>query len=79
MTVSMLQGPEGFQRKEFDKMMRWLETESRFDVVNLPFTLLISLARPLRDAVHARSRARFRAKISFSKTCRSHGRRDRST
>jgi len=53
MTVSMLQGPEGFQRKEFDKMMRWLETESRFDVVNLPFTLLISLARPLRDAVHA--------------------------
>jgi glycosyltransferase involved in cell wall biosynthesis len=53
MTVSMLQGADGFQRKEFDKMMRWLETESRFDVVNLPFTLLISLARPLRQALGA--------------------------
>ena len=53
MTVSMLQGADGYQRKEFDKMMRWLGTESRFDVVNLPFTLLISLAKPLRQALRA--------------------------
>ena len=53
MTVSMLRGLEGFQRKEIMKMLSWLESEPRFDVVNLPFALLISLARPLRDALKA--------------------------
>jgi glycosyltransferase involved in cell wall biosynthesis len=51
MTVSMLRGREGFQRKEIDKMLRWLTTESRFDVVNIPFALLIGLARPLRESL----------------------------
>jgi glycosyltransferase involved in cell wall biosynthesis len=32
-------------------MVRWLKTEPRFDAVTLPFTLLISLARPLKDAL----------------------------
>ena len=53
MTVSMLKGVEGFQRKEIDKMLRWVESEARFDVVTLPFTLLISLARPLREVLGA--------------------------
>jgi glycosyltransferase involved in cell wall biosynthesis len=53
MTVSMLRGHEGFQRKEIMKMLRWLESEPRFDVVNLPFALLISLARPLREQLKA--------------------------
>jgi glycosyltransferase involved in cell wall biosynthesis len=51
MTVSMLKGVDGFQRKEIEKMIRWLRTEPRFDAVTLPFTLLISLARPLKDAL----------------------------
>ena len=51
MTVSMLRGQDGFQRKEIQKMLEWLRTETRFDVVNLPFALLIGLARPLRDAL----------------------------
>lgn len=51
MTVSMLRGLAGYQRKEIEKMLRWLEHLPRFDVVNLPFTLLISLAKPLRDAL----------------------------
>jgi glycosyltransferase involved in cell wall biosynthesis len=51
MTVSMLRGADGFQRKEVDKMLRWLERERPFDVVNLPFALLIGLARPLREAL----------------------------
>ena len=34
-------------------MLRWLEHEPRFDVVSLPFTLLIGLARPLREALGA--------------------------
>ena len=53
MTVSMLKGVDGFQRKEIDKMLRWVESEARFDVVTLPFTLLISLARPLREVLGA--------------------------
>jgi glycosyltransferase involved in cell wall biosynthesis len=50
MTVSMLKGLEGHQRKEIVKMLRWLEDLPRFDAISLPFTLLISLARPLTDA-----------------------------
>jgi glycosyltransferase involved in cell wall biosynthesis len=48
LTVSMLKGEDGFQRKEIDKMLEWLATEPRFDIVNLPYTLLIGLAKPLR-------------------------------
>ena len=51
MTVSMLKGTDGYQRKEVDKMVRYLKHESKFDVVNLPFALLIGLARPLKDAL----------------------------
>ncbi len=48
LTVSMLRGEQGFQRKEIGKLLDWLETEDRFDVVNLPYTLLIGLAEPLK-------------------------------
>jgi glycosyltransferase involved in cell wall biosynthesis len=48
LTVSMLRGEEGFQRKEIAKLLDWLKTEQRFDVVNLPYTLLLGLAEPLR-------------------------------
>ncbi len=51
MTVSMLKGSDGFQRKEVDKMVRWLTHEARFDAVSLPFALLIGLAKPLKDAL----------------------------
>jgi glycosyltransferase involved in cell wall biosynthesis len=47
-TVSMLRGEQGFQRKEIDKLLDWLTREKRFDVINLPYTLLIGLAEPLR-------------------------------
>jgi glycosyltransferase involved in cell wall biosynthesis len=48
MTVSMLRGEQGLQRKEIDKLLDWLASEAAFDVVNLPYTLLIGLAEPLR-------------------------------
>ncbi len=48
MTVSMLRGEDGFQRKEIHKLLDWLRTERRFDVINLPYTLLLGLAAPLR-------------------------------
>jgi glycosyltransferase involved in cell wall biosynthesis len=53
MTVSMLRGERGFQRKEIAKLIDWLKTEPRFDVINLPYTLLIGIAEPLRRALKA--------------------------
>jgi glycosyltransferase involved in cell wall biosynthesis len=47
----MLRGEEGFQRKEIGKMLDWLATERPFDIVNLPYTLLIGLAAPMRRAL----------------------------
>ena len=49
--VSMLEGDRGVLRKEFAKLLEWLADEPAPDVVNLPNSLLISLARPLRDAL----------------------------
>jgi glycosyltransferase involved in cell wall biosynthesis len=51
LTVSMLEGDRGVLRKEFAKLLEWLADEPTPDVVNLPNSLLISLARPLRDAL----------------------------
>src|SRR5688500_18492574 len=51
MTVSMLKGADGYQRKEVDKLVRFLKHESKFDVASLPFALLIGLAKPLKDAL----------------------------
>jgi glycosyltransferase involved in cell wall biosynthesis len=48
LTVSMLKGEHGFQRKEIVKLLDWLKAERRFDVVNLPYTLLLGLAEPLK-------------------------------
>ncbi len=51
LTVSMLEGDRGVLRKEFDKLRAWLADEPVPDLVNLSNSLLISLARPLRDAL----------------------------
>ncbi|HEX7316921.1 MAG TPA: glycosyltransferase family 4 protein [Pyrinomonadaceae bacterium] len=51
LTVSMLKGEEGNQRKELAKLIDWLKTEPPFDIISLPYTLLISLAKPLREAL----------------------------
>ncbi|HTS27028.1 MAG TPA: glycosyltransferase family 4 protein [Bryobacteraceae bacterium] len=56
MTVSMLRGEDGFQGKEIRKLTAWLRLEARDalapDVVTLPNSLLIGLARPIREAVN---------------------------
>jgi glycosyltransferase involved in cell wall biosynthesis len=51
LTVSMLRGERGFQRKEIRKLLDWLVTEPAFDVVNLPYSLLLGLAEPLKRAL----------------------------
>jgi glycosyltransferase involved in cell wall biosynthesis len=51
LTVSVLEGDAGPQRKELAKLLDWLRREPLPDVVSLPHTLLIALARPLKEAL----------------------------
>ena len=53
LTISMLKGQDGNQRKEFDKMLEWLVSEPPPDVVQLPNALLASLAPPIRRALNS--------------------------
>jgi glycosyltransferase involved in cell wall biosynthesis len=48
LTVSTLKGEDGFQKKEFGKLLQWLVSEPPPDVIQLPNALLASLAKPLR-------------------------------
>src|SRR5688572_1177759 len=52
MTVSVLRGEDGFQRKEIFKLIDWLKNEPPLDIINLPYTLLIALAKPLKEALN---------------------------
>jgi glycosyltransferase involved in cell wall biosynthesis len=52
LTVSMLRGTEGYQLKEIQKLTGWLAAEAPPDIVTLPNSLLIGLARPIRQAVN---------------------------
>jgi glycosyltransferase involved in cell wall biosynthesis len=53
MTVSMLRGERGFQAKEIGKLLSWLRHEPSFDVINLPYALLLGLAEPLKRELKA--------------------------
>ncbi len=48
MTVSVLKGEDGFQRKEIGKLISWLKTQALPDMINLPYSLLLGLAGPLK-------------------------------
>ena len=51
LTLSVLKGEDGFQRKEIQKLVHWLLQEPLPDVVSLPNSLLIGLAAPLKRAL----------------------------
>ncbi len=51
MTVSMLKGEDGFQHKEISKLLEWVQHEPAPDVVSIPYSLLIGLAKPIKDAL----------------------------
>ena len=53
MTVSVLKGEGGFQGKEIDKFVDWMKEQAPPDVINLPYSLLISMAAPLKQALNA--------------------------
>lgn len=44
MTYSMLQGPDGLQRKELDRLMAWLQEQPRPDVAHISNALLLGVA-----------------------------------
>ena len=52
LTISMLKGEDGLQRKELQKLIHWMQTQTEPDVVILPNSLLIALARPIKEALN---------------------------
>lgn len=53
MTIAVLEGRDGPQRKELDRLARWLATHAQPDVVVLANTLFAGMAPPLREALGA--------------------------
>ena len=51
MTVSMLEGTHGHQRKELDKLVHWLRSQPRPEVLDISNSLLIAIAGPLKEAL----------------------------
>ena len=52
LTVSMLQGEHGKQRKEVAKIVRWLATDVKPQVVNLTNAILSGMVHELKQHVH---------------------------
>jgi glycosyltransferase involved in cell wall biosynthesis len=48
LTVSTLEGEHGRQRKEIEKLIRWLEAEAKPDVIHLSNALLLGIAPALK-------------------------------
>jgi len=65
MTVSMLRGREGRQRKEFDKLAAWLARDVRPDLVHLSTALLAGAARPLGERLNVPVVATFSGEDAF--------------
>ena len=51
LTVSMLEGTHGHQRKELDKLLYWLRDQPRPDVIDISNSMLIAIAEPLKQAL----------------------------
>jgi glycosyltransferase involved in cell wall biosynthesis len=54
MTISMLLGETGEQKKELDHMVDWLEKECHADVIHLSNALLIGLARRIKERLNVK-------------------------
>ena len=50
LTVSTLQGEHGVLHKEFEKLVEWTRDEPPPDLINIPNSLVIAMAKPLRRA-----------------------------
>ena len=54
MTISMLLGESGEQKKELDHMVDWLEEHCHADVIHLSNALLIGLARRIKERLNVK-------------------------
>ncbi|TWT87442.1 Capsular glucan synthase [Pseudobythopirellula maris] len=54
MTVSMLQGEQGRQSKEIEKLADWLADDVKPDVIHLSNSMLLGMARRLKERTGAR-------------------------
>lgn len=54
LTVSTLEGESGRVRKELDKLIDWLATDVRPDVVHLSNALLLGMTQQLKTRLHAK-------------------------
>ena len=50
LTISILKGEHGNQRKEIGKLTDWLKTEEPPDVIDMQNSMLIGLAKPVKEA-----------------------------
>lgn len=53
LTISMLKGEHGHQRKEVEKLLEWLREQPPFDVVDMQNSMLSGLAKPIKDTLRA--------------------------
>ncbi len=51
LTVSMLSAEQGHQKKELAKLVRWLKTDNRPDIVYLTNSMLVGFAREIKNAL----------------------------
>jgi glycosyltransferase involved in cell wall biosynthesis len=52
LTISMLKGENGYQRKEIFKLLDWLKAQPKPDVIDLQNSMLNGLAKPIKDALN---------------------------
>ncbi|HEY8461264.1 MAG TPA: glycosyltransferase family 4 protein [Blastocatellia bacterium] len=50
LAISILKGEQGNQGKEIGKLVDWLKTQPPYDVVDMQNSMLIGLARPIKEA-----------------------------
>lgn len=50
LTLSILKGEHGHQRKEIGKLIDWLRTQAPPDVIDMQNSMLIGLAQPVKEA-----------------------------
>ena len=51
LTVSVLEGRHGNQAKEIEKLVHWMKGQPRPDIIDISNSMLIAVARPLKEAL----------------------------
>ncbi len=52
LTVSMLSGENGFQRKELEKLVKWLSEDNKPDIVYLTNSMLVGFAKEIKSTLN---------------------------